>query len=82
MDGIKCGYNLCTVRGNDTDILVILTAFMPSFIEKNNMFKLFYQDDDDVGEAINVGNILKTLGVNRCRCLLSVHAFTLYRLLL
>ena len=34
LHAIRCGYNCTTVRANDTDILMILMAFMSCVLEK------------------------------------------------
>ena len=74
-DAIKCGYT-STLRGNDTDILVILMAFMPTFLQRSPNFQLRYIGGPDGSDTYDVNVICSNLGVERCRGLLFFHAFT------
>ena len=70
LDAIKCGYTSSTVRGNDTDILVILIAFMPTFLQRSPNFQLRYIGGTDGSDTYDVNVICSNLGVERCRGLL------------
>ena len=73
---MKCGYKSTTIRANDTDVLVILIAFMPSFLQKDPSFKLILKSGTDGKDIFNINNICIKIGEQRCRGLLFFHAFT------
>ena len=77
LDGIERGYETTTVRANDTEIFIILMAFMPMFLEIKNTFELTL--DSGVGksrEQFNVKKMCQKLNLTDCRGLLFFHAFT------
>ena len=47
------GYTSTTVRGNDTDILIILIAFIPKVLEINKNHTLYY---DHSGQNFKIEN--------------------------
>ena len=76
LEALKCGYQSTSVRANDTDVLVILLAFMPSFLQINLSFKLILKSGSDGKDIFNINNICTKFGEPRCRGLLFFHAFT------
>ena len=77
LDGLQCGFNQVTVRGNDTDIVIILMAFFPLFVERDPTVQL--RMDFNVGksrEILDLNRICLNHGMNYCRGLLFFHAFT------
>ena len=77
IDGLNEGHTSCKVRANDTDVVIILLAYMPTFLELNDTFQLTL--DFGVGakrRAINLNDLCRGVGIGKCRAMLFFHAFT------
>ena len=74
LDGIKCGYTNITVRANDSDIVVIIVAFSPLFLE-NAICNLCLNIDFGVGPKekrvlFSVNKTAHNFEMQHCRGLL------------
>ena len=75
-DAISKGFNDIVVRCNDTDIMIIMIAFMPMFLLASPTINISIKHGLGDGELLNLNNVCANLGVLNCRMTLFMHAFT------
>ena len=70
---ISKGFTMTTVYCNDTDIVVIILAFLPMLLQASPQIQVFIHHDSEV---LNLNNMCANLGIENCRMLLFLHAFS------
>ena len=77
IDGIARGFLKIIVRANDTDITIILMAFMPVFLQLCPSLQLtIYHGTGNNRVLFNLNHMATNFGKENCRSLLFFHALT------
>ena len=79
IDGIRQGFEDIVVRAGDTDVLIILTAYMPTFLTLNPKYSHCIILDFGKGTSrtdIDVNQIALTLGLHTCKGMLFLHSLS------
>ena len=77
IDGARNGMKSALVRANDTDITVLLLAYLPTILEICPTFVLKFDSGTSINRLVfNMNYMMHNLGPNRCRALLFLHSFT------
>ena len=74
---VDSGVNQTIVRGNDTDILVILLAYLPDILQRSKTHILLYDYGTGASRCtFDITHIGKLIGLERCRGLLFLYALS------
>ena len=71
------GCSRTIVRGNDTDICIILLAYLPTLLQCNSAYKLLFDCGTGASRFMfNINHIGDCIGLERCRGLLFVYSLS------
>ena len=77
IDGINNGFTEIVVRAGDTDVLIILAAYMPTFLTLNPKVHIVLAFGNGKSKTdFDMNNIVLQIGLYKCKGLLFLHAIS------